>query len=386
MTIHPVLLMSRELGVGGSERQLAEIARSLDRDSFEPHVACFRPGGFREQELRQAGVPVVRFPLTSFHSLSVLRAGAEMRRYVRRHGIEVVHTFDVPANLFGVPAARASGVPYVLSSQRAHRDLTPGVRRRLLRITDRLSDGVVVNCESIKRQLIAEDRVPSGRIHLCRNGVDTMEFHARSRARMPALEGSRLVVGVVCGLRPEKDLRTLIDAFAVIRDVRPGLRLAIVGSGPCESELKARCRELHLEGACHFEPASSRPAAWLRSIDIFVLPSRSEALSNSLMEAMACGCCPAASNTGGNPELVEEGVTGMLFPPGDIAALARVLRKLIEDDSLRLLLAGGARARVAGQFPLETAARAMERIYHQVLSEAPHAERAAVAGGMRWRT
>ena len=107
------------------------------------------------------------------------------------------------------------------------------------------------------------------------------------------------------------------------------------------------CRTRHARSTscrdCVFEPATSRVPGWLHAIDIFVLPSLSEALSNSLMEAMACGCCVAASRVGGNPELVAQGETGMLFEPRDAAGLAEVLRLLISDSALRAKLAAQCR-------------------------------------------
>jgi glycosyltransferase involved in cell wall biosynthesis len=105
----------------------------------------------------------------------------------------------------------------------------------------------------------------------------------------------------------------------------------------------------------------------LRAIDIFVLPSLSEGLSNSLLEAMGCGCCPIASDTGGNPELVKDGETGLLFPRGDAAALADRLRTVLGDSALRQNLAAGAALRARRDFPREAAARKMGEIYREFL-------------------
>ena len=129
------------------------------------------------------------------------------------------------------------------------------------------------------------------------------------------------MIGMVGVLRPEKGLSTLLEAFADVRPVVPNARLLILGSGPMLPELQNQARSLGIFDSCVFEPSTDRVDDWLQHVDIFVLPSMSEALSNALMEAMACGCCPIASNVGGNPELIEDGVRGLLFEPGNSVGL-----------------------------------------------------------------
>ena len=126
---------------------------------------------------------------------------------------------------------------------------------------------------------------------------------------------------------------------------RQGVKLVMVGSGPMLAELQAGG-----DADCHFEPAVRNVAPWLRAMDIFVLPSLSEALSNSLMEAMGCGCCPVASDTGGNPELVEDGETGLLFPVGDAEALAERLARLVDRAGVPARAGGAGGASDAGAF------------------------------------
>jgi glycosyltransferase involved in cell wall biosynthesis len=123
--------------------------------------------------------------------------------------------------------------------------------------------------------------------------------------------------------------------------------------------------------ACIFRPTTSRVEDWFRSIDIFVLPSLSEALSNSLMEAMACGCCPIASRVGGNPELVEDRTRGLLFQPGDASALAGALREVILKPDFRRRMADAAHDFVHANFSRQTAARRMEGIYAGLLENQP---------------
>jgi glycosyltransferase involved in cell wall biosynthesis len=141
-----------------------------------------------------------------------------------------------------------------------------------------------------------------------------------------------------------------------------------VGSGPCWSDVEARARELGILTDCVFQPATLNVAQWLEAIDIFVLPSFSEALSNSLMEAMACGCAVVATRVGGNPELVVHGETGMLFDVRDTTGLAGHLRHLSSLPDLRALLAANAARFIRQRFSLETSAKRMGEIYSEWLA------------------
>jgi glycosyltransferase involved in cell wall biosynthesis len=363
----PVLLVVRELDLGGSERQLAEIAKALDRRKFTPHVGCFRPNGVRADELRSVGVPILHLKVHSFRHPSVIAAARDLGRYIRQHGIRLVHSFDVPANLFTVPAARALTDAVVLSSQRAHRALTPGIRRRLLQITDRMVDGIVVNCQAIVRDLVEGEGVPRNRIHLCYNGIDLQEFYPPTERVNNHPPPGSIVIGVVCALRPEKGLETLVDAFARVRSRKPGVKLTIVGSGPCLPELSGRAERLGISADCIFEPTTRDVANRLRGMDIFVLPSRSEALSNSLMEAMACRCAVVASSVGGNVELVEHGRTGLLFESGNVEELAVALEALVADEQRRLELGASAAQLLKDRFSLAISAERMGQIYSTFL-------------------
>jgi len=373
--------MVRELGPGGTERQAAEIARSIDRSRFAPHVICFHEG-IRADELRSAGVPILRLPVTSFLSPGALAAALRLARYLRSRRIRLVHTFDCPMNIFGVPLARMAGIPVILSSQRAHRSLNSALDNRILRVTDRLVQGIVANCEAMRRHLIEDEAVPGERVHVCPNGIDTAMFHSRGRERVAPLAAASLVIGAVCVLRPEKDLATLIEAFAAVSPRIPGLRLAIVGSGPELPLLQLLAGQRGVAEACWFEPATPAVARWLGSMEIFVLPSRSEALSNSLMEAMARGCAVVASRVGGNPELVREGETGLLFPPGDAGALAAQLQRLVEDPALRVCLAESGARRIAAEFSMNISVRKIQQLYESSLASA-EIRRGAWPAGLR---
>lgn len=363
----PILLMARELHLGGSERQMTEIALSLDRTRFEPHVGTFRPEGIRGDELSAAGFPVIQFPVYSFRSRAALMGIWRLARYIRHHRIQLVHSFDAPTTLYAMPVTRyfTSAVP--VSSQRGHRELAPEFRK-LLRWTDHIVDGIVVNCEFLKKHLIRDEHIAERRIHVCYNGINLQQFGPGSSPRPPALPEDALVIGVVCAVRPEKGLTTLVDAFARVRPLRKQMKLAIVGSGPALAELQGRAKTAGVFADCIWEPVTADVSRWLRAFDIFVLPSLSEALSNSLMEAMACGCPVVASDVGGNPELVRNGERGLLFDAQNVTALTEALRRLIEDEALRRTLAGAGQKFIRDGFSREASANRMGEIYEALLS------------------
>jgi glycosyltransferase involved in cell wall biosynthesis len=366
-----ILLLARALESGGSERQLTETAKALHRRGWDVHVGCFHDSGIRAAELREAGVRIVRLPVTSFLSpVSVLRGLYVFGRYVLRHNIDLTHSFDAPTAIFSALAGKLFARRAVLTSQRSSRNLRTKWERRLLRVTDRIADGIVVNCDAVRQHLITEEGVRPDRIRLCYNGLNTDKFFpARDGVRPENLRDS-LIVGVVCVLRPEKGLGVLLRAFAIAAPRHPRLKLLIVGSGPMRGELEHLARELGVEDRVIFQPETKDAALWLNRIDVFVLPSFSEAMSNSLMEAMACGAAVIASRVGGNPELVRDGETGLLFESGDVSGLAERLILLAEDSQARQRLAAAGANFIRTSLTLDAAAEAMQRIYREYLGQA----------------
>ena len=367
-TKHSVLLMARELEAGGSERQLIETALGLDQSRFEPYVASFRANASRTEVLRAAKVTVVHFPVDSYRSPQALVGACRMAHFVRNKNIQLVHTFDAPTTIFAVPVVRYLTPAIMLSSQRGHRDLTPEFRR-FLRWTDSHVDGIVVNCNYLKRHLTVDENVPDRLIRVCYNAIDLDQFRPDAGSPRPAsLPADAFVIGVVCMLRAEKGLTTMIDAFAKVRRLRTLMKLAIVGSGLQLESLQAHARERGVYEDVVWQPATQNVAPWLRSFDIFVLPSLNEALSNSIMEAMACGCPVIASNVGGNPELIEPGTRGLLFESQNADALAATLAALANDEPLRLRLAEAGQRFIHEGFSRQSSAARMGDIYESFLA------------------
>lgn len=362
----PILLTVRELNLGGIERDVTQIALKIDRSRFEPHVASYQSEGMRFDELRREDVPFLHLPVTSLKSPTALSAALRMRRYIREHQIQVVHAYDSSA-VFIAPIARALRVPAVLSSTLGNRNLLDARTRRQVRWTDKIVDTVVVNCEAMRRHMIDDEQMAPERIELCYNGVDTTQFYPPAVCKTASMADATFIIGAVCALRPEKALDLLQEAFARVRHLKSGMKLVIVGSGPELPKLKANSRRLGIQEDCLFVPATRSVPQFMRSFDIYVSCSRSEAFSNTILEGMACGCVVVGSRVGGTPELIGNDERGFLFQPGDAIDLARKLAVLIGNENLRDAFGARAAEFAKKSLSIEIAARRMEAIYDLML-------------------
>jgi glycosyltransferase involved in cell wall biosynthesis len=260
-----------------------------------------------------------------------------------------------------------AGARAIITSQLSYRSLAPLELRLGLRLTDRLADRVVVNCKAMWRHMAADQGCPEKKLFLCYNGVETDLFHPGTRDLPQKVGEAPLVIGCVCALRPEKRLDSLVRAFARVRGVVPGAKLAIVGSGTELCSLQSLGENLGVADDIVFEAATADVAQWLRAMDIFVLASDSEAFSNALLEAMACGCCPVGSRVGGTPELIVDGENGLLFDPHDEAALADCLEKLMQAPALRRRFAAASGARARERFSMDRTVDRISALYQELL-------------------
>lgn len=364
----PIMLMVRQLSIGGCERDLTKLAKVLDRSQFSPHVGVLLSGGSRTEELQAAGVPIAHFPVTSFGSLAAMQSALQMSRYLRQQQIKLIHCFDVPTCMFGVPVAYFSRTPAIVSAQLGERELFSRPYHQILRWTDHLSDVVVANSRSIRQYLIEREHVPADRTHLCFNGVETAIFHPATDPKPASVAAASLVIGTVCALRPEKRLDLLLRAFAQVRPVLPGMKLLIVGSGPVLPQLEALRDELGIAADCVFEPSKTEVAPWMRALDIYVICSETESLPNALIEAMACGCPAVGSRVGGIPELISDNVSGLLFESKNVESLSAALTKLILDPALRRQFGQQAAKFARETFSMEANLRCNTTLYRTLLA------------------
>ena len=358
----PIALSTQALDGGGSETQLRQTAMALDRERFDVHVVYYRTNDERHQELTKSGVEAQYFPLNSFASPQTLKVGNALRTYLKQHNIKLLHAFDNPSTIFAIPCAKLAGVPVRLSSQRGHPHLYPPTYRKLQRLSETLADGIVVNAEALQNHLIREEGMKPDRIRFCPNGLDTRRYHFSERDPSRA----SITIGCIARQRPEKHLPFLVDAFAKMR--RPGMKLMLVGSGPDEEAIRNRVAANNIASDVMLVPQTPDVPKYMSEIDIFVLCSESEGISNSLLEAMASGATVVGSKVPGTRELIREGVNGFLFEFNNAQDLSNKILRLVDDPALRQSVAASASNWVRQNMSVEASAAKMGAIYDEFLA------------------
>jgi glycosyltransferase involved in cell wall biosynthesis len=360
------------LGTGGTQRHLQQVLSLLDPARFEATVYTLRPGGEVEDELRASGVDVRSLSVGgSLAAPRSLRAIVSTARALRRARIDVVHGYQWRPALVGAIAGRLARVPLRLASKRS---LTGddaragGAWRRI----GRQVDTVIVNADALRIE--GEQLGMHCRWALLQNGIDAERFTVAApgaAARAAAgLDRARPVVGTVGRLEDRKGHDQFLDAMRTLVATGNGTspQGLIVGDGPLRVALEGHAATIGPAGRIRFTGTVADVRPLLAAMDVFVLPSWAEGMSNALMEAMAAGRPVVATAVGGNTEVVSDGRTGVLVPPGDPAAIARAVGDLLRDPDRAMRLGAAARDDVMRRFGARARVAELERLYEERLA------------------
>lgn len=354
----PVALFFSQFLPGGTEGQMIELARRLDRTRFDVHLACLHPNGSWVRRAAAIG-EISAFPIRSFHHPQTISRMWEFADWCRRRRIAVLHATDLYSNIFALPAAALARVPVRIGNRR---EINPDKALGLIalqRATYVCAHSIVANSAAVAERLRRE-RVPARAIKVVPNGID-------ADAYAPHGPGPLRRIVTVANLRPEKAHDILIDAFALLAPTAPRLELFIVGDGPCADALKQHAAQRGVASRVRFLGHRDDVREILSGSDLFVLTSRSEAFPNSVMEAMAAALPVIATDVGGVPELIQHDVNGILIPVGDRSALVRSVRTLLDHPSRAAALGNSARETIASRFSFTRMVRSFEDLYRQLL-------------------
>ena len=298
-----------------------------------------------------------------------LRPVPKIRRLIRAEAYDIVHFHTKRAHALSPWLPHGGKRPRYVVTRRM--DYPQAKNWYTHRLYNSCVDAVIAISRPIADVLI-QAGVAADRIRVIHSGIDAGRFAAREGAQTSC--GDALVVGTVAHLEKRKGHRYLLEAAQLLKGRGYAFKLMLAGSGSLRQPLEEMAQALGLAEQVSFFGFVSDVPKFLASLDIFALPSLYEGLGVAALEAMAAGKAVVASRVGGLAELVNDGETGLLVPPGNARELAAAIAKLIEDKELRSSFGHKGAARVRDQFTMQEMAKKTEACYYEMLSDAPKDE------------
>ena len=372
-----VCFLIDELAAAGTETQLLALVRRLDRRRVRPYLCLLRGESAASRALEPDDCPVWRLGVRSLRGPATLLKMTRFIRFLRRERIDVVQAYFADSSYFGLPAAWLAGVPHRLRTRNNLGHWLTPMHGRLGRLLNAVTTGSVVNCSAARAALLAAEGPRPETVTVLENGVD----HARFLAVPPRAPATPRTVGAVANLRPVKGLDVLLDAATRLADGYPDLRFQVAGEGEMRRPLEESARERGLEGRFRLLGAVSDIPAFLAGLDVAVLCSRSEGMSNALLEYMAAGRPVVATAVGAAPDLIEDGVHGLLVPPGDPGKLAEAMGRLLREPQMARRLGEAARRRARDRYSREAMVERFTDFYERLAARKRFGGRRAGSDG-----
>ncbi|MDO8446304.1 MAG: glycosyltransferase family 4 protein [Deltaproteobacteria bacterium] len=345
----------------GGEQQLIYLIKGLKERGHTSVVVC-QPGSPLEDAVRNAGIEAAPIKMRGeFDILAAWRIGS----LLRQKEYDLLHTHTSHAHSIGLLSRFFGKVKGMAVSRRVDFPINSVFKYKFFDVQ------YIAVSEAIKRVMI-QGGVPHQKIDVVRSCIDISRLDNAPITDVRAdlgISKEAVVIGNIAHMADHKGQIYLIRAAAIIRDRYPDVRLVIVGDGEMRGELENEVRKLKLDGNVIFTGFRKDVASLLSSFDIFAFPSHLEGLGTSLLDAMVMKKPIVSTTAGGIPEVVEDGVNGMLVSPKDPEALAKAIIRLIEDPDLRLKYGDAGRRIVEERFTSDKVVEGTLAVYKRILEK-----------------
>jgi glycosyltransferase involved in cell wall biosynthesis len=373
--VHVLTLIDHLVTTGGAERLALEIATRLAPSRFRSTLCASRfeisPTIGEDQQqilarVRRAGIGFL--PLGRQGRVDLL-PWRQLATYLRRERVDVLHAHMFGSNVWGTLIGRLARVPIVIAHEHTWSFEGEPLRRMLDReLIGRWSDAFIAVSRADQRKMTEIERIPAGRIRFIPNGIAPKAPAAGRDLRTELGVGSGPLIGAVGTLRAQKAYDVLIRAAASLREKHPGLHVLIAGAGPEKEQLQALIGELGLSDVALMLGRRLDVPNILAELDVAVCASNFEGSPLSVMEYMEAGLPIVATSVGGVPDLIDDGVHGLLVPPGDPLELAGAIDELLRDRPRGAALGARARERRRREFDIDVMVHNMEALYEELLA------------------
>lgn len=363
-----IAFLIERLNAAGMARDLADLCTHLDRQRFAPMVIVLHEPSLLDETLRAAQVPVhyagCSGPPLGPHNLRVL---LRLGRLLRREQVRIVHGSHYWSSIYAVLAARIAGARVVTNRIDLGFCATGPALRWAINMSNLAADAVIANCQAVRNAVLRRELWTAGKLRLIYNGCDCARAASGSASadrRLLGLPAEGPLILNVANLHPHKRQDWLLQAAPAVLARIPGAVFVCVGKDMGQGAyLRGLARQLGIERSVVFTGPRSDVPALLALAAVGTLSSETEACSNTLLEYAAAGLPVVATRVGGNPEIVADGVSGYLVPPGDSAALAARLCELLEQPGRARAMGAAGRARVESRFNLARVVAEYEELF-----------------------
>lgn len=355
-----------EMVVGGSQTHLRQVLRLLDRERFEPILVCLSGRGALLEDVRALGVPLFApAAQLGFQGMHLVRRIMATARVFRDQRPVIVHNYLLRANLVGSVAARMARVPVVLCSTRGCHLLSGG-QLLAAKIGNALADKVMVNAVAVREFVHEHEGCPREKMFVIPSGIDTERFSPlppEDHKQRLGIAPDRIVIGTVTRQRIRKGVEEFVRAIAAVAQYEPRVHGLIVGEVQEQGEFRSIVQDAGVADRLTLAGRRQDMPQVYAAMDVYVLSSHDEGMSNALLEALAMEKPVVATDVGGTGEVIESGKTGLLVPPKDWQALARALGSVLQQRESWKELGKAGRKTVVERFSAHSMVRAMERVY-----------------------
>jgi glycosyltransferase involved in cell wall biosynthesis len=367
-------LVDRVGSFGGAERVAIEVSKRLAPERFERSICATRwdqkleARPTRARALEELSDHGVRFVGLQRRYALDLRSWRRFVMLMRRERIDILHAHKFGSNLWAALLGPLAGVPVVVAHEHTW-SFEGGAMRRFIdrRVIARRCDVVVAVSREDRRRMISTEGLKPEDVVYIPNGIPPLPLPEEEVRRTDLDIGEDdLVVGTVGVLREQKAFDVLVKAAALLGGEFPSLRVLIVGTGGQRRALEHLINELGLQSTVRLLGPRTDVPALLRTFDLAVCSSNFEGSPLTILEYMEAGLPVVSTRVGGVPDLVEDGVTGLLVDPGDPAALAGALAKLLGDRERRAEMGLKGRERRRSEFDIDVTVERIERLYEEL--------------------
>ena len=360
---------------GGAEKQLYMLATSLDPDRFKPVVVQLHPGNAVPfSEGRMGNLDLFHLPTRRICSPDGIRRLGQIRRLAKEKRTEIIHTFFEKSEVMGWLTARSLGIPIWVTSRRDLGFKRKEIYKKIFKLAKKDCRKCVANCLAVMNQAIQCEELPGKKMEVIYNGLDfsiyqdlqsdgTLRQELRIKDTMP-------IIGMVANFNFEiKGHRFFLEAAKIVLEKIPHAFFILIGDGPLRKQYEQMAKELGIGEQVRFLGKRNDVPSIISNLNISVMSSTSEGLSNIILESMAAGKPVVVTNVGGSSEIVMDGVNGYLVSPADPPAMANAILNLLQNPEKAIQIGNAGKKLVQEKFSVDAMVRSYEKLYMELMKK-----------------